>query len=111
MTEQIVDAVLPRPARRVLRRVLLASGSALMVFMLCLFGTALALLDGLFGDDASTYNLGCGGTTVDPAGPMPSIAELVEDQVRIAAVIVKVGQDRMVAPRGGRRSGRPTPER
>jgi murein DD-endopeptidase MepM/ murein hydrolase activator NlpD len=57
----------------------------------------------MFGDDDSTtYSaLGCGnGVPVDPAGPMPAFAELVEDQLRIAAIIVKVGQDQRVPPRG-----------
>lgn len=100
MTGPIVDSIVPRPARRAARRVLVASGSALVVILLCAFGAALAMLDGLVGDDASTYTLGCGGTVVDPVGPMPGIAELVEDQVRIAAVIVRVGQDRAIPPRG-----------
>jgi len=100
MTGSVIDAVVPRPARRALRRVVVAASGAFMIMLLCAFGAALALLDGLSGDDAATYNLGCGGTAVDPAGAMPGIAELIEDQVRIAAVIVKVGQDRSVPPRG-----------
>ena len=56
-------------------------GVAISAVLLCLLGTAFALLDGLFGDDTNTYDaLGCGSDVpVDPAGPMPGIAELVED--------------------------------
>jgi murein DD-endopeptidase MepM/ murein hydrolase activator NlpD len=91
-----------RPIRRGVRHALVATGAAVAAVLLCLLGTAFALLDGLFGDDASTYTaLGCGTSVpVDPAGPMPQIAELVEDQVRIAAIIVRVGQDMHVPPRG-----------
>jgi murein DD-endopeptidase MepM/ murein hydrolase activator NlpD len=89
------------PVRRGLRRIVVGVGTAVTVVLLCLFGTAFALLGGLFGDDASTFTLGCGsGDPVDPGGPMPGIAELVEDQVRIAAIIIRVGQDMRVPPRG-----------
>ena len=44
---------------------------------------------------------GCGnGKMVDPAGPLPAISGLVEEQVRDAAIIIKVGQDLKVPPRG-----------
>ena len=101
MTTPALRTLRSRPVRRGLRRVAIIIGTVTAAVMLCLLGTAFALLDGLFGDDASTFTLGCGnGQPVDPTGPMPQIAELIEDQVRIAATIVKVGQDLAVPPRG-----------
>jgi murein DD-endopeptidase MepM/ murein hydrolase activator NlpD len=101
MSLTLIPAETRLSARRRLRRALVAGTVALGVILLCLLGTAFALLNGLFGDDSTTYDLGCGtGAPVDPTGPMPAIAELVEEQVRIAATIVKVGQDLTVAPRG-----------
>jgi murein DD-endopeptidase MepM/ murein hydrolase activator NlpD len=99
--EDLLFAVTAPRRRRRLRRVFLLTGAVVAAVLVCLMGTAFALLDGLFGDDASTYALGCGnGQPVNPTGRMPQIAELVEDQVRIAAIIVKTGQDMGVPPRG-----------
>ncbi len=101
MTAIVIDTESDRPVRRRVRRVVVTVVSTITAMLLCLLGTAFALLSGLFGDDASTYSLGCGtGNPVDPTGPMPGVSELIEDQVRIAATIVKVGQDLAVPPRG-----------
>src|SRR5688572_2180079 len=94
------DPAQPLRRRSLLRRVVAGSATALLVLMLCGLGTSFALLSGLFGDDASTYTLGCGGEPVDPSDPMPEIAELIEEQVRIAAIIINVGHDLAVPPRG-----------
>jgi murein DD-endopeptidase MepM/ murein hydrolase activator NlpD len=101
MSEIVTDLITARPARRAARRALLVAGTAFVLAMICVVGTAFALLDGLLDDDTSTFALGCGNSRpVDPAGPMPAMAELAEEQVRIGAVIIKVGQDLTVPPRG-----------
>jgi murein DD-endopeptidase MepM/ murein hydrolase activator NlpD len=64
-----------------------------------LMGVAFSLLSESLNDTIGVT--GCGNNElVDPTGEMPPIAELIVDQVRIAAIIVRVGQDRQVAPRG-----------
>jgi murein DD-endopeptidase MepM/ murein hydrolase activator NlpD len=101
MSDSVAAVVTARPVRRRLRRALLWGGALFSVLLLCLLGTAFALLDGLVSNDRSTYALGCGqDLPVDPTGPMPAVTGLVEEQVRIAAVIVRVGQDLKVPPRG-----------
>lgn len=95
--------VLPEQAfrrRRRLRRLVTAVAIGVAALLACGMGTSFALLSGMFGDGASTYTLGCGGDPVDPSEPMPEIAELIEEQVRIAAIIVNVGYDLGVPPRG-----------
>ncbi len=101
MSKIVTDVVTARPARKGALRALMISSTAIVLTSLCVAFTALALLDGLLDDDTSTFALGCGnGRPVDPAGPMPAMAELTEEQVRIGAVIIKVGQDLQVPPRG-----------
>jgi murein DD-endopeptidase MepM/ murein hydrolase activator NlpD len=99
--ETAADVATGRSGRRALRRIVAAIATAIFVFALCVFGAAFALIEGFLGPDTSTFALGCGdGRPVDPAGVMPTIPQLSEDQVRIAAVIVKIGQDLKVPPRG-----------
>jgi murein DD-endopeptidase MepM/ murein hydrolase activator NlpD len=95
------DVVTGRTGRRALRRIGVAIALAISVVLLCVFGTAFALMEGFLGPDTSTFALGCGnGRPVDPAGPLPTLPELGDAQLRIAAVIVQVGQDLKVPPRG-----------
>lgn len=88
------------PARRVTRRVIVALGAAVLACTLCLGGLTASLLGGLT-DDPTTAIVGCGsGRPIDPYGALPAVADLTEDQVRNAAIIIKVGQDLKVPPRG-----------
>ena len=59
------------PVRRGVKRVAVIVGIGVSAVLLCLLGTAFALLDGLFEDDAATYEaLGCGTDgPIDPSGP------------------------------------------
>ena len=99
MTTPLLAPVAARPVRRGIRRVVAAILASLTTVALCLMGLAFALLSGSFEDTVDVA--GCGtGELVDPTGEMPPIAELIEDQVRIAAIIVRVGQDMNVPPRG-----------
>jgi murein DD-endopeptidase MepM/ murein hydrolase activator NlpD len=102
VTELAANLATARPARRVLRRGVIAGGVIMVLCLMCVGGTTLSLLGGLFGQTpANTLAFGCGnGKIVDPTGPMPAVSGLVEEQVRDAAIIVKVGQDMKVPARG-----------
>jgi murein DD-endopeptidase MepM/ murein hydrolase activator NlpD len=68
--------------------------------LLCVCGVTLWFLGGLV-KDAPLYALGCGnGEGIDPNGPMPRVVGLVQDQVRNSAIIIGVGQELNVPPRG-----------
>jgi murein DD-endopeptidase MepM/ murein hydrolase activator NlpD len=101
MTRTVGDFMTARPARRATGRVVGVVTGVVVIMLLCVLGVAFTLLDGLLGTDQSALAFGCGnGRAVDPAAPMPAMAELTEDQVRNAAVIVKVGQNLQIPPRG-----------
>jgi murein DD-endopeptidase MepM/ murein hydrolase activator NlpD len=101
MTTVISDIATGGPVRRTTRRVVGLIAGVVTVALVCTVGAAVALLGGLLGDDTSSFALGCGtGRPVDPLGAMPAMSELTEDQVRNAAVIINVGQDMQVPPRG-----------
>jgi murein DD-endopeptidase MepM/ murein hydrolase activator NlpD len=98
MTDTVRD-MLPKP-RRALRRMIVTSATVVALSLLCVCGTTLWFLGGLT-KDAPLYALGCGnGETVDPDGPIPRVIGVVEQQVRNAAIIIRVGQDMKVPPRG-----------
>ncbi len=101
MTDAVTSAVTARPVRRVVTRAVLAAASATMLCLLCLGGVALSLLGGLTGEEAPGYTLGCGnGRLVDPYGILPDVSGLTDEKVRNAAIIIKVGQNMKVPPRG-----------
>jgi murein DD-endopeptidase MepM/ murein hydrolase activator NlpD len=86
--------------RRSLRRVLIASASVVGLIVLGVCGITSWFLGGLI-KDAPLYALGCGnGEIVDPNAPMPRVIGVIEQQVRNAAIIISVGQDMKVPPRG-----------
>jgi murein DD-endopeptidase MepM/ murein hydrolase activator NlpD len=100
MSEPVIAEAPRRPVRRILRRGVVATGLVLALCLMCVTGVTMSLLDGI-DQGTPAYALGCGnGQTVNPHGPMPAVSELTEDQVRNAAVIVSVGQDMKVVPRG-----------
>jgi len=85
------DSIAPAsggPVRRTLRRSVIAVGVVIALCLVCVGGTTLSLLGGLFGQNPSTpLAFGCGnGKKVDPTGPLPSISGLVEEQVQDAAI-------------------------
>jgi murein DD-endopeptidase MepM/ murein hydrolase activator NlpD len=101
MTGVLVGGAAHQPARRMLRRTLIAAASAGLLCLVCLGGVTLTLLGGLSGEEAPTFALGCGnGQRVDPNGVLPGVGGLAEPQVRNAAVVVSVGQEMGVPPRG-----------
>jgi len=91
--------VVPRPAHRI---GLVAAVTAALVLLCCGAGVAayvLTALDGGVGPAAASVGCGQRGP-VDPHGPLPRVASLSEEQVRNAAIIIKVGAEMNVPPRG-----------
>jgi murein DD-endopeptidase MepM/ murein hydrolase activator NlpD len=88
--------------RRQVRWAVAAVAGTLTTCLLCVGGTTLMLLSEST-DDSSTTNTaaGCGDSRpVDPDGELPAVPGLTADQMRNAAIIVHVGQDMSVPPRG-----------
>jgi murein DD-endopeptidase MepM/ murein hydrolase activator NlpD len=89
----------PRRRPRLGMIIALVAGLAL----LCCGGTtAVFFLDGLSGDSGdSAFGFGCGkATLVDPNGKLPRAGSLGEEQMHNAAVVIGVGQQMKVPPRG-----------
>lgn len=86
-----------------MKRVILAVAVVSGLMLLCFGGAASSLLLGLTGDD-DPYVLagsGCGvAKAVDPNGKLPKVDGFDADQVRNAAVIISVAQQRDIPPRG-----------
>jgi murein DD-endopeptidase MepM/ murein hydrolase activator NlpD len=86
------------------RRGRIALGAALttVLMVVCCCGVTVSyFLGGLGSKPNQTMSpASCGGTTVDSNAALPSINSLGRDQIRNAAVIVSVGQQMKVPPRG-----------
>ncbi|MFC0503891.1 M23 family metallopeptidase [Micromonospora costi] len=94
-----------RPRRRRIRRGAVAGATAAVLALLCCSGgTAAFFLTELGGESAEVMtpmSLTCEEDhTVDVQGDMPRLSWYGERQLRNAAVIIKVGQDMKVPPRG-----------
>jgi murein DD-endopeptidase MepM/ murein hydrolase activator NlpD len=101
MTGAVTSALTARPARRALRRAVVATASMVVLCLVCVGGVTVALLGGLAGEDAPVYPLGCGnGQPINPNGPLARISGLTEGQVRNAAIVIQVGQGLKIPPRG-----------
>jgi murein DD-endopeptidase MepM/ murein hydrolase activator NlpD len=89
---------LPRPRRIALLVALVAT-----LALLCCGGSVSAiLLSGLGGDDKNNAfsTLGCGqGGPIDPDAKLPSVQDYGAEQIRNAAIIIKVGSDLKLPPR------------
>jgi murein DD-endopeptidase MepM/ murein hydrolase activator NlpD len=94
-----------RPRRRQLRRRAVAGAlTTVLALLCCTGGTAAFFLTELGGGSAEVMNpmsLTCEKNhTINVTGDMPRLARYGERQLRNAAVIIKVGQDMKVPPRG-----------
>src|SRR5690606_32803898 len=91
-------------APRTARRVGLAAALTTALVLLCCGGGAVAYVLTAFGSGTTgpaAAGVGCGqGGPLDPYGPLPRIASLSEEQVRNAAIIINVGAEMNVPPRG-----------
>jgi murein DD-endopeptidase MepM/ murein hydrolase activator NlpD len=83
-------------------RVALAVGAVItLVLVCCGGGISAVLLGGLLDNHPDESPFGCGSNTlIDPNAKVPPVADLREEQARNAAVIVSVGQQLKVPPRG-----------
>ena len=101
MTGAVTSALTARPARRAVRRAVVAATAVVMLCLVCVGGATVALLGGLVGENTPAYPLGCGnGQQIDPNGTLARVGGLVEGQVRNAAIIIQVGQGMKIPPRG-----------
>ncbi len=102
MTAPIAAAGATSTRRRAFRTIAVTTTLVVVTAALCVAGVTLSLLGGLTsGADSSSYALACGrGVRVDPRGAFPDVLDLTEDQVRNAAIIISVGQELRVPPRG-----------
>jgi murein DD-endopeptidase MepM/ murein hydrolase activator NlpD len=101
MTGAIGDVVTARPARRAVRRVIVAAASVVALCLFCVVGVTALLLGGLMGEESPLETLGCGnGQAVNPNGTLARVGGLNEEQVRNAAIIIQVGQELKIPPRG-----------
>ncbi|NLU80274.1 M23 family metallopeptidase [Micromonospora sp. HNM0581] len=93
-----------RPRRPVRIGALAAALTATLVLLCCTGGAGAFFLTELGGDAAEQFtpaSMDCTGDfEVDVTGTMPRFAEYGERQLRNAAVIIKVGQEMAVPPRG-----------
>ena len=86
--------------RKFIRPALLAGLCTLLLLVCCAGGVVAFFFDA--ARNTQDYNTGCGdGQLVNAAAAnLPSHRELSEEQVRNAAIIVRMGQDMNVPPRG-----------
>jgi murein DD-endopeptidase MepM/ murein hydrolase activator NlpD len=86
------------------RRVAILIAVTVVGAFLCCGGSAAAFFLGGFGNaqqSAASTAMACGSTTgVNPNGNLPSIDSLGDAQIHNAAVIISVGQQMSVPPRG-----------
>jgi murein DD-endopeptidase MepM/ murein hydrolase activator NlpD len=101
MTDTARGAITARPARKALRRTVIATATVVVLCIFCVGGAALTLLGGLTNTETPAETLGCGdGRAVDPSDALPRISGLTDDQVRNAAIIIEIGQRLKIPPRG-----------
>jgi murein DD-endopeptidase MepM/ murein hydrolase activator NlpD len=88
------------PSRRT--AALVIALTATLVLLCCGGAVPLFFLGGLFDEDnADVFGFGCGSTTlIDPNGNLPRVGRLGDEQMNNAAIIIKVGQQMRVPPRG-----------
>jgi hypothetical protein len=92
-----------RRGRRTRRLVISALSVGLLVVVCCGGATAAFFLDGLGGSSSSNtqaQSLACGGKVVNAADKLPSVSSLDDEQMHNAAIIISVGQQMKVPPRG-----------
>jgi murein DD-endopeptidase MepM/ murein hydrolase activator NlpD len=94
------------PARQPVRRVALAVALTAALALLCCTGGTGAFLVTMFADEEQNLaatTLGCGegaNATVQIAGDLPLVGPYKTAQMRNAAVIIKVGKEMGIPPRG-----------
>jgi len=92
----------PAPTRRPRRVALLVALTATLALLCCTGGAGAFFLDGLGGDDNATFTgTGCGLAGPLPIdGKLPKISAYGPEQIRNAAIIINVGAELKLPPRG-----------
>jgi murein DD-endopeptidase MepM/ murein hydrolase activator NlpD len=87
---------------RRIRVALAVALAAALALLCCGGGISVFFLGGLFDEDTDVYGYGCGtAALVDPtAAKLPRAGQLGDEQMRNAAIIVQIGQQMKVPPRG-----------
>lgn len=90
------------PLRKATRRSVWTVAVVVVLCLFCAGGATLALFGSLDTEEQPiTFALGCGSSVaVDPNSQLPDLPGLTEEQVRNAAIIIQVGQQMKVPPRG-----------
>ena len=103
------------PRRRKPRiRVLVSAVVATLALLVCCGGGAAAYFLSDLGTKSDSFGFGCGqnatqpggqgggqgGSSIDPNGTLPRVASLGAEEMRNAAIIIQVGQQLGVPPRG-----------
>ena len=95
------------PDRSGKRAVTLATIAGISLLICCGGGTAAgvaaaAYFFGGLNASSNTFGFGCGQNTksISVTGELPRVADLSEEQIRNAAIIIQVGQNLKVPPRG-----------
>jgi murein DD-endopeptidase MepM/ murein hydrolase activator NlpD len=93
------DATIEPRRGRVALAVALTAG---LLLLCCGGGVSVFFLGGLFDEDTDVYGYNCGGgAMVDHrAAKLPRAGQLGDEQMRNAAIIIQVGQQMKVPPRG-----------
>ena len=92
--------------RRTGRTAAIALGVVGLLTLLCCGGTVIGYAyetvrgQANAAQNTSGQGANCGGRTVDASGKLPDIASLSKEQIHDAAIIVAVGQQMKVPPRG-----------
>jgi murein DD-endopeptidase MepM/ murein hydrolase activator NlpD len=72
-----------------------------LVLLCCGGGITAVMLGGFFGGNSNQSAFGCGSAVIiDPGGKLPTVTGLGDEQIHNAAVIISVGQQLKVPPRG-----------
>jgi murein DD-endopeptidase MepM/ murein hydrolase activator NlpD len=76
--------------------------TAALALLCCGGGLSVFFLSGIFDEDTDVFGYGCGAATViDPKNPkLPRAGQLGDEQMRNAAIIIQVGQQMQIPPRG-----------
>jgi murein DD-endopeptidase MepM/ murein hydrolase activator NlpD len=89
------------PVRRPRTVALLTAITATLALLCCGGGLSTFLLGGLFDKNDDGFSYGCGDAAIiDPSSSLPRVGQFSDEQMRNAAIVISVGQQMKVPPRG-----------
>lgn len=71
-----------------------------VLMLVCCGGTAVLGGYSSASSSSAASGTGCGTSSIDPDGTLPEVGDLSQESIRMAAIIIAVGRERGVAPRG-----------